>query len=61
MGTGRHLTAGDRYAEQTAMRAWTAGQLRDQAGSRRTTLAVGAMAAVLVALAAFFVVFAPTV
>jgi len=61
MGTREHLAAGDPYAEATAMELWAAGELHDEAGSGGRTLAVGAMACLLVALAAFFVAFAPGV
>jgi hypothetical protein len=61
MGTREHLAAGDPYAEATAMELWGAGELHDEAGSGGTTIVVGAMTGLLVALAAFFVAFAPGV
>ena len=56
-----HLGAGDPCAEATVMELWADGELHDEAGSGGATLVVGAMTALLVALAAFFVVFAPGV
>ena len=61
MGTREHLAAGDPYAEATAMELWAAGELHDEAGSGGATLVIGGMTALLVALAAFFVAFAPGV
>ena len=60
-GNQEHLAAGDPYAEATAMELWAAGELHDEAGSGGATLVVGAMTGLLVALAAFFVAFAPGV
>jgi hypothetical protein len=59
MGTREHLAAGDPYAEATALELWAAGELQDEAGSDGTTLVIGGMTALLVALATFFVAFAP--
>jgi hypothetical protein len=61
MGTMEHLAAGDPYTEATAMELWAAGELHDEAGSGGTTLVVGIMTGLLLALAAFFVAFAPGV
>jgi hypothetical protein len=61
MGTTEHLAAGDPYSEATALELWAAGELQDQAGAGSAALAVGAMTGLLVALAAFFVAFAPGV
>jgi hypothetical protein len=61
MGTREHLAAGDPYTEATAMELWGAGELHDETVSRGATLVVGAMTGLLVALAAFFVAFAPGV
>jgi hypothetical protein len=61
MGTMEQLAAGDPYSEATAMELWAAGELHDEAGSGGTTLVIGAMTALLVVLAAFFVAFAPGV
>jgi hypothetical protein len=61
MGTMEHLAVGDPYTEATAMELWAAGELHDEAGSGGSTLVVGAMTGFLVALAAFFVAFAPGV
>ena len=43
------------------MELWAAGELRDEAESQGTTLMIGAMTCLLLALAAFFVAFAPGV
>ncbi len=59
MGTREHLPAGDPYAEATAMELWGAGELHDEAGSGGATIVIGAMTGLLVALATFFVAFAP--
>jgi hypothetical protein len=59
MGTTELLAAGDPYTEATAMELWAAGELHDEAGSGGTALVVGGMTGLLVALAAFFVAFAP--
>lgn len=59
MGTRAHLTTGDPYAEATTLELWAAGELDDEAGSRGLALGVGAMIGCLLALAAFFVAFAP--
>ncbi len=61
MGTREHLAAGDPYSEATALELWAAGELHDQAGAGSAALAAGAMTGLLVALAAFFVAFAPGV
>jgi hypothetical protein len=61
MGTREQLAADDPYAEATAMELWGAGELKDEAGSGGTTVMVGAMTGLLLALAAFFVAFAPGV
>ncbi len=61
MGTREHLEAGDPYSEATALELWAAGELHDEAGAGNPALAVGAMTGLLVALAAFFVAFAPGV
>jgi hypothetical protein len=61
MGTMEHLAVGDPYSEATAMELWAAGELHDEAGSGGATLVVGVMTALLVAIAAFFVAFAPGV
>ena len=61
MGTREHLAAGDPYAEATAMELWAAGELHDEAGSGGATMVIGAMTGLLVALATFFVAFAPGV
>jgi len=61
MGTREHLQAGDPYSEATALELWAAGELPDEAGAGSAALAVGAMTGLLVALAAFFVAFAPGV
>ncbi len=61
MGTRVHLTTGDPYAEATALELWAAGELHDEAGSRGLALEVEAMIGFLLALAAFFVAFAPGV
>jgi hypothetical protein len=61
MGTREHLAAGDPYSEATALELWAAGELHDETGARSAALAVGAMTGLLVALAAFFVLFAPAV
>jgi hypothetical protein len=60
MGTTEHLAAGDPYSEATALELWAAGELHDEAAGS-AALAVGAMTGLLVALAAFFVAFAPGV
>ncbi len=59
MGSTEYVAADDPHAEPTAMELWAAGELQDEAGSGSAILVVGAMTAVLVALAAFFVAFAP--
>ena len=61
MGTREHLQAGDPYSEATALELWASGELHDETGAGNAALAVGAMTGLLVALAAFFVVFAPGV
>ena len=61
MGTREHLQAGDPYSEATALELWASGELNDDAGAGSAALAVGAMTALLVALAAFFLAFAPGV
>jgi hypothetical protein len=61
MGTREHLAAGDPYSEATALELWGAGELNDETGASNAALAVGAMTGLLVALAAFFVAFAPGV
>lgn len=61
MGTRVHLTTGDPYVEATALELWAAGELPDEAGSRGLAVEVGAMIGFLLALAAFFVAFAPSV
>ena len=61
MGTRVHLTTGDPYAEATALELWAAGELDDERGSRGLALETGAMIGLLIALAAFFVAFAPGV
>jgi hypothetical protein len=59
MGTREHLADGDPYSEATALELWGAGELHDETGPGNAALAVGAMTGLLVALAAFFVAFAP--
>lgn len=59
MGTREHLAPGDPYDEATTMELWAAGELHDEADSGAATLVVGGMTGLLVALVAFFVVFAP--
>jgi hypothetical protein len=61
MGTTEQLAAGDPYSEATALELWGAGELHDEAGRGSAALAVGAMTGLLLALAAFFVAFAPGV
>jgi hypothetical protein len=61
MGTREHLQAGDPYSEATALELWAAGELGDEERAGSMALAVGGMTTLLVALAAFFVVFAPRV
>jgi len=61
MGSMEHLAAGDPSSEATALELWAAGELHDEDGARGAGLAVGAMTGLLVALAAFFVAFAPHV
>lgn len=53
------MRAGSLYTEMTAPERRAARDLREGVGSERATLAVGAMTGLLVALAAFFVAFAP--
>jgi hypothetical protein len=59
MGTKVHLTAGDPYAEATALELWAAGELHDEARSRASAPEIGTMIGFLIALATFFVAFAP--
>jgi hypothetical protein len=61
MGTSEHTVAGDPRSEATTLELWGAGELRDETGAGNVPLAVGAMTALLVVLAAFFVAFAPGV
>ena len=61
MGTREQLQAGDPYSEATSLELWASGELHDETGAGSAALAVGAMTGLLVALAAFFVVFAPGV
>lgn len=61
MGTREHLKAGDPYSEATALELWGAGELNDETGTGGMAVAVGTMTGLLVALAAFFVAFAPGV
>jgi hypothetical protein len=60
MATRIQLT-GDSCAEATALELWAAGELHDEAGPSGAALGVGAMIGLLIALAAFFVAFAPGV
>ena len=59
MGARVDRTTGDPSAGATALERWAAGELHDEAGSRGLTLEAGAMIGFLLALAAFFVAFAP--
>jgi hypothetical protein len=59
MGTTEHLAAGDPYVEATAMELWAAGELHDDADSRGAGSVFVAATGLLVALATFFVAFAP--
>ncbi len=61
MGAVEQLATGDPYCEATALELWGAGELHDDTGAGGRTLMAGAMTGLLVALAAFFVAFAPGV
>lgn len=61
MGSREHLQAGDPYAEATTLELWAAGELPDEAAQGGAALAAAVVTGLLVALAAFFVAFAPPI
>lgn len=61
MGTREHLQAGDPYVEATALELWAAGELPDDRTHGGTALAAAVVTGMMVALAAFFVAFAPPI
>ena len=61
MGPRMHLQAGDCYEEATTLELWAAGELHDEEARRGTVPFAPVIAGFAVALAAFFVAFAPPV
>jgi len=61
MGPRMHLQAGDPCEEATTLELWAAGELRDEEARGGTVPIAPVIAGLAVALAAFFVAFAPPV
>jgi hypothetical protein len=61
MGTREHRAQGHPDDQPTALELWTAGEPDDEADDRVMAVAPVLMTGLLVALAAFFLVFAPGV
>ena len=59
MGTRRHLQASDACREATALELWAAGELHDDEAQGETAPTTAGIVGLVVALATFFIVFAP--
>jgi len=59
MGSRERLLAGDPDAEATTPELWAAGELPDEQARGGAALAAAVVTGLMVALAAFFVAFAP--